>query len=129
VACLKRAACNKVGTSLRKLARRFDSNRMTVSRSLKREGVQYYKRERAPKYTDKQLEEIPSMCRRLLRDRIPAGISIIIDDEKYFSFNNNESPGNAGYYTTDRKSTPSAVRYKKKKKFNSKMLVWIAMSE
>lgn len=81
---LKRGARNKVEVSQRKLSRRFDCDQRTIDRYLKREGPQYYKRERFPKYTDEQPEESPSICRRLLRYHIPAGISIVMMTKSIF---------------------------------------------
>ena len=37
-------------------------------------------------------------------------------------------PGNAGFYSSDKDSTPSDVKYKSKQKFEPKILVWLALS-
>ena len=37
-------------------------------------------------------------------------------------------PGNAGFYSSDKKKTPVDVRFKCKKKFESKILIWLAIS-
>ena len=51
-----------------------------------------------------------------------------MDDESYFTFKNDETPGNDGYMTLDKENTPPTVRYKTKKKFPKKLLVWVAIS-
>ena len=48
--------------------------------------MKYYKGQRAPKYTQKQLEEIPGKCRKLRREFTDQETFIIVDDEKYFTF-------------------------------------------
>ena len=53
---------------------------------------------------------------------------IIIDDEKYFCFSNDEIPGNSGFYTNDINKCPDKVRFKGKEKFPKKILVWVALS-
>ena len=57
------------------------------------------------------------------------GISIIIDDEKYFEYGCDEIPGNAGYYTADNSTVPADVKYKAEEKYPPKILVWIAISD
>ena len=39
----------------------------TISNHLKAMGISYYKKKRAPKYTEKQLEEVPARAHRLYR--------------------------------------------------------------
>ena len=64
---LKRLTDQKTGISLRQIAPKFNVNISTISRQLKAMGITYRKRKRAPKYTDKQLDEIPTRARRLYR--------------------------------------------------------------
>lgn len=125
---LKNEAENRVGTSQRKLAKKFKVSRPCIQRSLKKIGLKYYKRQRAPKYTEKQLEQIPKKCRKLRRGLIDRETFIIVDDEKYFTFSGEETPGNAGFYSSDKENTPSNVKFKSKQKFEPKILVWLALS-
>lgn len=55
--------------------------------------------------------------------------TVVIDDEKYFTFSNSEQFGNSGYYTDNKFLSPEDVRFKKICKYESKLLVWIAFSE
>lgn len=92
-------------------------------------GVKYYKRTKTPKYTEKQLREIPPKC-RLLRRKILKGDKIIImDDEKYFTFSNSSDITNKGFYTANKKSSPENIKFIKKMKFEPKVLVWCCISE
>ncbi|CAF4403061.1 unnamed protein product [Didymodactylos carnosus] len=88
----------------------------------------YYKRQRAPKYNQKQLEQIPSKCRKLRREITDYETFIIVDDEKYFTFSGDDMLENAGFYASDKENTPPDVRYKCKQKFAPKILVWLALS-
>lgn len=62
---LKKCAKHKVGVSLRKLGRKFDVSKDTIRRNFENMGLKYYRRQNAPKYSKKQLEEMPKRCRKL----------------------------------------------------------------
>lgn len=119
---------NKVGTSTRKLARRFHVSRMTVKRTIVRNNLTYRKRRMAPKYTAAQLEKIPSCCRALRRVHFVDKI-VVMDDEKYFTLCNSQMKGNDGFYTDNIQECPDEVRLKGKVKFAENILVWCAISE
>ena len=53
---------------------------------------------------------------------------IIVDDEKYFTFSGEETPGNAGFYSSNKENIPDDVKFKSKQKFEPKILVWLALS-
>ena len=55
-------------------------------------------------------------------------VQLILDDEKYFSLNGDISC-NRKYYTTDRSTAPSEVKFKIKMKFEPNLLVWMAVSQ
>jgi transposase len=122
------SAKNKVGQSTRKLARKFGISKSGVHKILAKNNVIYRKRQRAPKYTAKQLEKIPICCRALRRKHFANGKCIILDDEKYFTFAHHELSGNDGYYTDNIETTPDDVKYAGKSKFEPKVLVWASIS-
>jgi transposase len=126
---LRKRAENRIGVSQRKLALSFDVAQRTIGRNLKQQGLKYYKRDKTPRYTEEEEKKVKMVSGRLLRNHFKTGISIIIDDEKYFGFYNDEDPANAGFYTSDISTTPHDVRCKGKEKYPEKILVWIAMSE
>ena len=55
--------------------------------------------------------------------------SVIVDDEKYFTFCANNMPGNVGYYTDNKQACPESVRFASETKYPPKILVWISISE
>ena len=56
-------------------------------------------------------------------------VVIILDDESYFPLKHDEMPGNDGFYLDNKKNTPFSVKYKTKKKFALKVMIWLAISE
>jgi transposase len=125
---LIQAAKHKIGISQRKLARKFNVGKTTVFRTLSSDNIVFRKRRKAPKYTEAQLERIPRCCRTLRRVHFVNKL-IVMDDEKYFTLSNSEMKGNDGFYTDNYQNVPDDVRFKNKKKFEDKILVWCAISE
>lgn len=126
---LKRLVNKKTGISLRRIGPKFKVSYQTISNHLKALGIRYYKKQRAPKYTDKQLGEIPTRARRLYRTLSNNDFELIMDDEKYFLLQDQSVPTNRGFYTCDKRATPPEVKFKRTQKFEPKILVWIAISE
>ena len=114
---------------MRRLAPRFKASYQIVSNHLKAMGIRYYEKQRAPKYTDKQLEEVPTRARRLYRMLSNNDFELIIDDEKYFLLQDQSAPTNRGFYTSDKRTTVPQVKFKRTQKFEAKILVWIAILE
>ncbi len=52
----------------------------------------------------------------------------IIDDESYFTLGNTALPGNNIFYSSDVSKTPESVKNKYVKKFEEKLMVWLAIS-
>ncbi|CAF1522870.1 unnamed protein product, partial [Rotaria sp. Silwood1] len=126
---LKRLTDQKTDISLRRLVPKFNVNFSTLSRNLKAMGIMYRKKKRAPKYTDKQLQEIPLRARRLYRTLLNDDFELILDDEKYFLLHNESVAANRGFYTSDPNTAPPEIKFKRSKKFEPKVLVWVAISE
>ena len=74
-------------------------------------GIRYYKKQRAPKYTDKQLEEVPTRAQRLYRTLSNNDFELIMDDEKYFSLQHQPAPTNRGFYKSDKRTTAPQVKF------------------
>ena len=70
---LKDSAENHVGTSQRKLAKKFKVSRPCIQRSLKKIGLKYYKRQRVPKYSQKTTRtnssKVSKITSRIYRSR------------------------------------------------------------
>lgn len=125
---LKTYTENKVGVSLRKLARKFKVSKSCIAETLKYLNLKYHKRVEAPKYSDQQLSKIPLRCRKLRRTCFNKNVCIILDDEKYFTFSNGFLSINKGYYKEKNKAALPEVKYIQKGKFEHKVLVWCAIS-
>ena len=92
--------------------------------------IRYYKKkQRGPKYTDKQLEEVPTGARRLYGMLSNNDFELIMDDEKYFLLQDQSALINRAFYTSDKRTTIPQVKFKRTQKFEAKILVWIAISE
>ena len=52
-----------------------------------------------------------------------------MDDESYFTLAHSDLPSNAFYYATCKGDAPDSVKFSAVKKFESKLLMWIAISD
>lgn len=129
LARLKRLVNNKTRIALRSLSSKLKVSFKTISNQLKGMGIYYHKKKRAPRYSNKQLEEIPTRARRLYRLLSKSDFQLIMDDEKYFMLHNESVPSNRGFYTSDPSTASSEIKFKRTQKFEPKILVWIAVSE
>ena len=48
---------------------------------------------------------------------------LIMDDEKYFLLQDQSAPTNRGFYTSDKRTTASQVKFKRTQKFEATILV------
>ncbi|CAF2010727.1 unnamed protein product [Rotaria magnacalcarata] len=62
------------------------------------------------------------------REITTPGIFTIVDDEKYFTFYQDDMSQNVGFYAFDKEDVPDSVKYKTKEKYPKKVLVWLALS-
>ena len=62
------------------------------------------------------------LYRKLLND-----YDLIIDDEKFFKLSGNNALGNRYFYSTDPSAAPPNIRFQQKTKFESKVMVWMAI--
>ncbi|CAF3491403.1 unnamed protein product [Rotaria socialis] len=92
-------------------------------------GIHYRKKKRAPRYTEKKIEEAPTCALRLYRTLLNNDFELIMGDEKYFTLTNESVSTNRGFYTSDPTTTPLDVKFKRTQKYPAKVLVWIAISE
>ena len=121
----------KIGASQPRAARKYNISQQYVSWILKgKTSLRYRKRQTVPDVTEKQKKRQKTACTILRKSAMkPSGKTVIImDDETYFSFKNNSCVTNKGFYTSDKKQTPSEVRFAKKGKFPKKMMLWLAIS-
>ena len=128
---LVKAATNKNDVSQAKLAQKFSVHKSYVQKVLKKEGCKSYKKQKVSEWTEEKDSRQKRCCRKLTRTemRPSSSVKVVIDDESYFPFGQNEMPGNDRFYTKDKSEVPPNVRYSQKKKFEPKLLVWLAISE
>ncbi|CAM4849386.1 unnamed protein product [Rotaria magnacalcarata] len=117
---LQNAAINRIGVSQRKLGRKFGVAQSTIHYNLKKLGLKHYKRQKAPKYSENQVEQIPKKCRKTRRQMLTSNTFIIVDDEKYFTFSNDDMPQNVGFYAFVKEDVPDNVKFKTKEKYPKK---------
>lgn len=58
-----------------------------------------------------------------------SSVKIVIDDESYFRFGHSHISGNDIYYSQNKEKTPADVKYYEKKRFEPKLLMWLAINE
>ena len=116
--------------STRSLAEKYDISKSSVNKIALTHYVKAYKKEKRPCYTEKQLEvqqtRISNLRSLLQTNQSPM---VIMDDESYFLLRHNSLPGNSYYYAKSRGDAPDNLRFADTKKYEEKLLVWVAISE
>lgn len=120
----------RIGISQRKLALKYKISVSYVNRLLSMHGLKYTKRKNAPKTTEKQeIKQKKNLLKLSKTFFKPSNeFEIIMDDESYFCVNGANCSQNSGYYTKDSSQTDPNIKFNFKKKFDEKVLVWIAIS-
>lgn len=124
---LERMFNNKDGVSQYYAAKKFDCTQQYISKTLKSIGIKSRKKQKSPAYTDDQISTVKSNCRWMTRNY--PGTSFILDDESYFTLSKYQMPGNDIYYARDATTTPAAVKFRFKKKFEPKVMLYVAVSD
>ena len=89
-----------------------------MGKYLKENGIDYFKKVKAPFVPEKQLPKIIKGARKLTTKSLVEK-TLVIDDEKYFTLSNSEISGNDGYYTDNKQTTPYDVKFKNKIKYDN----------
>ena len=110
--------------SYRSVAREMDCDEAHVRKTMKKAGIQCYKKQKSPVYTDEKILEVKRCC-RWMHDRYKRKL-FVLDDEKYFDL---KGPCTGRYYTSDKATVSPDVRYHGKEKYEKKILVYVALSE
>ena len=128
---IKKMVNNKVGVSQRKIGNSLKVDYTTVGRTIKKIGLKYRKRCRAPKATEaqkgRQVERLEKLCQGPMSwadDR-----DIVMDDESYLTLTGAGMPGNMGFYTNDIESCPEDVKFRYDEKFPGKVMVHCSISK
>ena len=127
---LVRTASNKIGVSVRFLAKKYGISKSYVHKILKEEGLKYTRGQKAPQASVGQQICQRGRIRALARGPLRANsdVDIIMDDETYFAFSRHEMPGNAGFYAVPDGDAPDEVKFRCIGKYPKKIMVWIAIS-
>ena len=90
-------------------------------------GISDYKREKTPKYIEKQKKNAKKNCRKLANLFYRSLCVTIQDDEKYFCHDRDNMSGSARFYSDDKSKCPDNVRFKGQEKYSKIVMVWIAI--
>ena len=82
---LKRLANNRKWVSQRRLGRKLGISHATIFRHLSKMNISCYKREKMPKYREKQAEKAKNLCQKLANLLYRSSCCLVLDDEKYFT--------------------------------------------
>lgn len=121
---LKKRLNNSDSTSFRAEANRIGCDPMHVVRTAKKMGILCRKKQKAPFYKNGQVNCIKTAC-RWLHDN-SRGLSFVLDDESYFTLTGSQPQR---FYTTDKDAAPDNVKFRGVRKFEPKIMLYIAVSE
>ncbi len=114
--------------STRQAGRKFKCDQSYIVKTLaKKTKINNYSKENIPDRTEDQRPRIKTGIDRVYRKLQKK--SAIIDDESYFTLSHSSINGNGSYYSSNKSETPASVKYRKKRKFEPKVLVWLAGSD
>jgi predicted transcriptional regulator len=127
IKAIKRKFNHRHGCSQRKVASEFNISQQYVSKILKESSdINCYKKIKRPLMNEEQKKLLRPKCKQLVEKY--RGYKFIIDDESYFTLSNTTLPGNDRFYSNNIQMTPDHVKYKYQAKYESKVMVWIAIS-
>ena len=120
---------NRSDISQLKIGRRFHVYHSTFSRNFrKRTSIRIRKRRTAPKMdSEDQEKRVKTNCGKLYCKLLP-DCGLIVDDEKIFTLTGDNVIGNRFFYSTDPTAAPADINFRKKKKFEPKIMIWMAIS-
>ena len=67
--------------------------------------------EKTSKYSEKQAEKLKNLCKKLANLLYRSSCCLILDDEKYFTYDGSNMQGNDNYYSNDKLKCPDSVRF------------------
>ena len=121
---------NKTGVSQRKIGNSLGLDHSTISKQLKKMGLKYRKRRRAPKATpaqkERQVERLEKLCSGPMS--WSDGRDIVMDDESYLTFTGASMPGNTGFYAENVENCPDDVKFRFDQKFPDKVMIHCSIS-
>jgi transposase len=128
VSWLKKKMMQPNQPSTRSVARLLKCSHSHVVRTVKQKArLKCKKKMKCPMYTEDQIAMVKSTCRKL--HDFSKNKTFILDDEKYFSLSGDHMPGNSYYYTDTKHAPIQPHQVKRKKKFEAKVMLWLAISQ
>ena len=67
--------------------------------------------------SDKQAEKATNLCKKLANLLYISSCCLVLDDEKYFTYDGSNMQGTDNYYTNDISKCPDSVRFVGKEKY------------
>ena len=115
---------------MRSLAEKFGCRREVIKRILDEMGFNKKKRTEKPKVSPSQAIRQEERLARALDPRRGSlrprrGWCIVMDDESYFGLSRHST---SSFYYQGNKEVPTNIKFKEKTKFESKLMVWAAVS-
>lgn len=125
---LKKMFDDRDGVSMSQAARKFDCSKSLINYTLKKKStIKSWKKKTIPQRNEAQRERITVCVDRLYRKLGKS--SCVMDDESYFTLSHSTINGNHNFYSSHVSSAPASIKYRPKKKFEKKLLVWLCFSE
>ena len=88
--------------------------------------ISCFKREKTPKYTEKQAEN--NLCKKLANLLNRLLCCLLLDVENFFTYDGFNTQVNDNHYTNDISKCLDSVRFAEKEKYPDKVMVWVAIS-
>ena len=76
----------------------------------------------------KMADKAKNLCKKLVNLLYRSSCCLVLDDEKYFTYDGSIMQGNDNYYTNDKSKCPDSVHLAGKEKYPDKIRVWVAIS-
>ena len=126
--CLKTMFDHSEWDSMKQAGRKFRYTHSHIIKTLaKYTDIKTYTKHSIPDRQEGQKERINPGIDRFYRDF--HGKLVILDEESYFMLSHSTFYRHGIYYSSDRDKTPPSFKYRKKGKFEPKVLVWLAASD
>jgi len=120
----------EVSKSYRSLGKNYNLDPKTVKKVLTSNQVIRRKRKKCPKSNEKQKLRQKKSLNKLTKTYLKPSnnLSVVMDDESYFSIDGSCSYGNDYYFEHIGLETPDSVIYKPVSQFHKQVLVWLAIA-
>lgn len=121
---LKKTFLNRDDWSCRTAALKLGISKSYVSECVHKLGLSHYAKQKAPAYTPEQEQTVKLQAGRMYRKFVHT--KIVMDNESYFTLSGSLK---TGYYTDNKENAPNSVKYKQKRKFEPKVMLYVVISE